>query len=372
MDILIGGDFAPVLRVKSLVESGNFDFFSELKTEASRVDFTIINLESPIVELQDNPIIKVGPNLVSPVQTIDALKYAGINIVTLANNHTFDYGESALMRTIDLCGQANIATVGAGVNLDNASQNLYIEKDGIKIGIISCCEHEYSIAQKNLAGCNPLNPIQQYYKIQEARQHADFVIVIVHGGHERFQLPSIRMQETYRFFIDIGADVVINHHQHCFSGYEEYKSKMIFYGLGNLNFDTVNPESETWYQGYMVKLHFNEKMDYEILPYEQCISDSVNTHFLPKDTYDRKLNELNDIIKDPQELSECLNSYYKRESSYIESIFDYYTNRWLKAFRKRNLLPTLLSKRKKSQIQNAIFCESHFDKVKYFFSRNKK
>lgn len=52
----------------------------------------------------------------------------------------------------------------------------------------------------------------------------------MHGGHEHYQLPSLRMQETYRFFIDAGADVVVNHHQHCFSGYEIYNNKYIFMG----------------------------------------------------------------------------------------------------------------------------------------------
>ena len=87
---------------------------------------------------------------------------------------------------------------------------------------------------------NPLLPIQQFYKIQEAKENADYVLVIVHGGIEHYQLPTSRMIETYRFFIDAGADAVVNHHQHCYSGYERYKSKPIIYGLGNLLFDNPN------------------------------------------------------------------------------------------------------------------------------------
>ena len=101
---------------------------------------------------------------------------------------------------------------------------MYKRKDGETLAIINCCEHEFSIADDDSAGANPLNPIQQYYKIKEARLNADYVLVIVHGGHEMYQLPSLRMVDTYRFFIDAGADAVVNHHQHCFSGYETRRS----------------------------------------------------------------------------------------------------------------------------------------------------
>lgn len=366
--ILIGGDFAPTLRTKELVNNGDFDFLSEIKMQSAQSDITIINLECPIVSDTDKPISKVGPNLDCPPQTIEALTYAGIDIVTLANNHSLDYGSSALMRTIELCNNANIKAVGAGQNLSDAEQILYVNKNQTRISIISCCEHEYSIATDKTAGANPLNPIKQYYKIQEARKNSDYVIVIVHGGHERFQLPSIRMQETYRFFIDAGADVVVNHHQHCFSGYEEYKSKLIFYGLGNLSFDTKNHEAESWYQGYMVRLNLDNRTRFEILPYTQCTPDSVNTHFLPTGTYDNKLNALNEIIASPKLLHDKLYSYYEQENEYIQSVFDFYSNKWLKALRRRKYIPSMLSHEKMKHIHNFLFCESHFDKVKHFFN----
>jgi poly-gamma-glutamate synthesis protein (capsule biosynthesis protein) len=115
--------------------------------------------------------------------------------------------------------------VGGGTNLQEASKILYKKIDEKVLALINCCENEFSIATEVTAGSNPLNPIQQYYAIQEAKSKADYVLVIVHGGHELWQLPSPRMQETYRFFIDAGADAVVNHHQHCYSGYEIYKKK---------------------------------------------------------------------------------------------------------------------------------------------------
>lgn len=161
---------------------------------------------------------------------VDAVKYAGFDVCTLANNHILDYGTTCCLDTKRLLEEDGIKTVGIGENLSRAADILYLKKENETLAIINCCEHEFSIATEETAGANPLNPIQQYYKIQEARQSADYVLVIVHGGHEYYQLPSPRMKETYRFFIDAGADAVINHHQHCYSGYEEYKGKPIFMG----------------------------------------------------------------------------------------------------------------------------------------------
>lgn len=79
------------------------------------------------------------------------------------------------------------------------------------------------------------------------------------------------MQETYRFFIDTGADAVVNHHQHCYSGYEIYHDKPICYGLGNFCFDEDGRRECFWNEGYLVKLDFvNENIDFELIPYTQC------------------------------------------------------------------------------------------------------
>ena len=75
-----------------------------------------------------------------------------------------------------------------------------------------------------------MNPISIYYDLLEARKNADIIICITHGGHEGYNLPSPRMQSLYRFSIDCGADVVVNHHQHCYSGYEQYHNGYIFFG----------------------------------------------------------------------------------------------------------------------------------------------
>jgi poly-gamma-glutamate capsule biosynthesis protein CapA/YwtB (metallophosphatase superfamily) len=68
-------------------------------------------------------------------------------------------------------------------------------------------------------------------QIKEAKATHDKVIVIVHGGHEYYNLPSPRMQKQYRFYADQGADFVVGHHTHCISGYEVYNGVPIYYSL---------------------------------------------------------------------------------------------------------------------------------------------
>lgn len=364
--ILVGGDFAPKQSVaKSLIDN-DLSFLNELKDLASKNNYCIINLESPITDVDDQPITKFGPNLQAPKETVTALKYIGVDMVTLANNHILDYGESALLRTKLLCESSGIKTIGVGRNIIEAQQSHIIMLKGKRIGIINCCEHEYSIASKVSAGANPLNTIAQYKAIQNLKDNVDYIIVIVHGGHERFQLPSPRMCETYRFFIDAGADAVINHHQHCYSGYEFYNSKPIIYGLGNLIFENMtNADYANWHLGYLVSVNFDESdISIEIFPYKQCV-DGVNFKLLPKNAFDEEFKSLNNIITNEDILEQEINKYYGKILNYELSLLEPYTNKYLCTLKKRGLLPSFITRQFMLRLQNHIECEAHLDKLRF-------
>ena len=257
MKILIAGDFCQGYRVDALVKERRYGkLFDEVKPIIESADYSIVNFEFPVVLDKDaaRPIPKCGPNLEGTIESIEAIKYAGFKCCTLANNHILDQGEQCCLDTKNELEKAGVDTVGVGSNLSEAGEIFYKEIDGETLAIINCCEHEFSIATETSAGANPLNPVRQYYAIQEAKKKADYVLVIVHGGHEHYQLPSPRMKETYRFFVDAGADAVVNHHQHCYSGYDVYYDKPIFYGLGNFCFDEPQMRHCGWNEGYMVRL----------------------------------------------------------------------------------------------------------------------
>lgn len=366
MKILIAGDFCQIFRVDILVKEKRFgELFDEVKPVIESADYSIVNFEFPIVLDKDSakPIQKCGPNLKGTIESIGAVKYAGFKCCTLANNHILDQGEQCCLDTKNELEKAGVDTVGVGHNLSETANIVYKVINGETIAIINCCEHEFSIATDTSAGANPLNPIQQYYAIQEAKKKADYVLVIVHGGHEHFQLPSPRMQETYRFFIDAGADAVVNHHQHCYSGYEVYHGKPIFYGLGNFCFDDPNSRNGIWNEGYMVILSFDQqKIGYELVLYIQC--NEMPSVELVKDrtVFEKNIERLNAIIHDTKELKKRVDEYYSSTASSMLLMHQPYENRILNKLYRMHLLPSLVSKKRFLMLLNYINCESHHDK----------
>ena len=370
MKIIVAGDYCDHGRTSALIADSDFSsLFDEIKPVVENADFSIVNFEFPVVVNDAEPIEKFGPVLKGQRKAIDAIKYAGFNVCTLANNHILDQGEKACINTQTHLNEAFISTVGIGKDLDNAKRILYLESAGETIAIINCCEHEFSVASDDNAGANPLNPIQQYYAIYEARKHSDYVIIIVHGGHEMYQLPSPRMKETYRFFVDTGADAVINHHQHCYSGYEVYKSKPIFYGLGNFLFDWEGKRNSIWNEGYMVNLLFSKQkeLSFELIPYTQS-NEKPGVFMMnseKKEAFEHKVNELNKIIGNDILLKERWVHFASSSLKTYQSIFQPYRGRIMKSLFFRGILPTCIDKHTKCQIKDFLECESHFDRLIY-------
>lgn len=380
MNIIIAGDYCPQLRAEALIDKGDFEsVLGNVRDVLSKSDYSIVNFESTISKGNEKPIKKSGPNLQCSEKGIEALKWAGFDCVTLANNHFLDYGEQGVLNTIEACDKYSIETVGGGLNLQQVSQIYYKTVCGEKLGIINCCEHEFSIATECSAGSNPLNIIQQFYSIKESKSKADYVIVIVHGGNEHYQLPSPRMKEIYRFFIDAGADAVINHHQHCFSGYEVYKEKPIFYGLGNFCFDHPTNRNGIWNEGYMVELSLtrNSKVGFVLWPYVQC-NDNANIELLKDDkkqVFEERIKVLCGDILNDRLLKEKYEKWVEGGRKWIMSLFEPFITRLARGLYYRNLCPSFLKGERLYLLENYLFCEAHFDQVKYVLStieRNKK
>lgn len=366
MKILIAGDYRPDNRVTNLFNNKDFEaIFREVKQQTSKADYSIFNLEAPVVVGDVKPITKSGPNLRCDENGIEAIKWAGFDCATLANNHFRDYGDEGVKYTISILEKYGVDYCGGGSNLHMASKVLYKNITGKELSIINCCEHEFSIATETHSGSNPLNPIQQYYAIREAKDKSDFVLVIVHGGHEFWQLPSPRMKEVYRFFIDAGADAVLNHHQHCYSGYEVYKKKPIFYGLGNF-FYYSSQSSKLWEEGYMVMLDFDTDIKWHILPYKQNSGNGC-VNLLPLNSFDSRLKELNEIIGDDTALIAETQSFYSKSEKQLGILFEP-INPYFRKLQLRGLLPSLLGVEQKKIIKNYLNCESHRDKLLWWAS----
>ena len=230
-----------------------------------------------------------------------------------------DYGESGLDDTIKLLKSYNIDFTGAGENLNEASKIYYFEKNGIKVSIIAIAEKEFSIASLKEPGVAPLDMCHNYYQIKEAKENSDVLIVTMHAGNEHFPLPRPNLRKLCRLYIDLGVDLIINHHTHIPSAYEEYKNKKIYYGMGNFIFNLPG-KSDSWNEGYMVSIDVHTENNGEftlssnIIPYKQSInlngievlSGSKKLEFLDK------LNEINSLL-----LSDAL--YEKNWLDFCES-----------------------------------------------------
>lgn len=371
MKISVAGDFSPKHRVPPLLEAQDYErIFGDIKQVFANTDFNIVNFETTIPEAEARPIEKIGPNLSSHLNAVSALKWAGINVVTLANNHACDFGPQSLLHTIEQLDRAEIAHVGAGRNLDEANNILYINKHSETLAIINCCEHEFGIASATEAGTNPLDPIRQYNSIIKARENADYVLAIVHGGAEGFQLPTPRMQDTYRFFVDAGADAVINHHQHCFSGIEVYKGKPIYYGLGNFIFDYPT-RTKQWTEGIIATLDFTKNgVNHTYIPYIQF--DEIPGVKLPERTedFDNRIKYLSSIIADRSKLEALVADYFAQWKPIVKARLQPYSNRVLNGLYHRGLLPSLLTSGHIRMLQNMVNCETHRERLQYFLDNN--
>ncbi len=362
--VLIAGDYCPKDRVAKQIEDGNFHYvLGEVKPIAEDADFAIVNFETTVFVEGEKPIKKCGPNISCNSKAIDALRYAGFDCVTLANNHFADFGDICVGETLRQLDNKGLGRVGGGNNLYEALQILYKEINGERFAFLNYCEEEFSIATAEHGGSAPFDMSFVVPHVLEARKNSDYVIVIIHGGKEFYQLPTPRMKRAYRALVDIGADAVVNHHQHCYSGFEVYKDRPIFYGLGNFCFDFRNKKDEMWNEGYLVQLIIGDGLGFEIIPYKQCNGDATIELMNDEEKVCmlNKVMNLNAIIADDSLLEKEYQQFSQTFFRSMRMSLTPYTNRYLYSLCLRRLLPGFISKKRKLTLVDYVNCESWRD-----------
>ncbi len=368
MKLVVVGDLSLQDRAAKMAwDENQLDHaFAEVKKVVETCDHAIVNLESPVTN-STQPILKKGPNLKNNPTAFNIINYCGFDIVTLANNHLKDFGGKGVTDTLDHCKQHGLTVVGAGRTLDEARLPLIIKDDSISIGIINVCEHEFSVATRQSAGANPLDFPNLFEDIQELRKKVDKIIVIIHGGKEHYQLPTPRMKREYHLIADFGADVIVNHHQHCYSGYELYKGKPIFYGLGNFFFDEPKKRNDKWNQGLMIQLDVEkERIDFRLIPYEQCNNEPV-VNVRDDSSVAKQLEEINRVIADDEQLEAALGKLVEKEKRKLLFPFIPYRNHYLRALYNRGHLSARISKKDEVNIENVTSCETHRELLLHYF-----
>lgn len=370
ISINIGGDVFLGRRIEPIaIESPDSLIDKKVLEHFRDSNFNILNLESPLTTAgSQDQLIKTGPNLKASPDTIGVLRLLNTNLVTLANNHIYDYKEKGLSDTLQICESNDIATVGAGSDLRKASE-IFLKKIGeITIGIVNIAENEWCNANENRGGANPLNVIHNIRSLQNAKEKADVVILIIHGGHEYYHYPSPRMTELYRFYAEQGASIIVGHHSHCISGHEVYKEVPIYYGLGNFLFDNTT-NFEGWYEGIVLNIQIdaNKKIRCKLYPYKQD-KYRPGISFLEgadRTRLENHIEYINSVIADPQKLEQMFNLFVENRKKDVLSIFStsYFVNHryFRSAIRKAGLEPLFLRRSQLKSVLNYFRCEAHRD-----------
>ena len=186
-------------------------------------------------------VFREDPELVSVLQDMS------MDIVSLANNHALDYGQDALLDTMETLKNVGIEYVGAGADYNEAKALKMVEVKGKKLGFLAA-SRVIPTTSWNAGSSTPgmftcYDPTGLLKAIQEAKGSCDVVIVYLHWGEERKDYPEDYERQLGKDCIDAGADLVLGSHPHILQGFEFYKGKAICYSLGNFLFlrttDTV-------------------------------------------------------------------------------------------------------------------------------------
>jgi poly-gamma-glutamate synthesis protein (capsule biosynthesis protein) len=204
-------------------------------------DLTVGNLECVVADsgtrIDKNYTFRADPG---------AIPYLAryFDAVSLANNHTGDFGHTALIETMYRLQRANLPFFGAGLNGEEAHTPWVVEKNGIKIAVLGYNEFPPRAfkAGPKTPGCAWSEDEKVVADIRAIRPRVDVILTFMHWGEEYRLEPDERQKSLARKMIDAGADVVIGNHPHVIQGHELYKNRLIVYCLGNFVFDEWKDE----------------------------------------------------------------------------------------------------------------------------------
>jgi poly-gamma-glutamate capsule biosynthesis protein CapA/YwtB (metallophosphatase superfamily) len=233
-----------------MLSTGNLLYsFERVKHIFDAADYTVGNLESAVGDIGE-PAPKRYP-LQSPPEAAQSLVLAGVDLVSLANNHAMDYGPAALLHGIDLLHQAGVATVGGGADDVAAHAPHITEIGGLTVAFLGYVhvpveasthfDTQTWTATADEPGLAWAEPERIQADVAAVRPEVDLVVVILHSGYEYIEEPSEPQVAAARAAVDAGADLVVGHHAHILQGIHNYRHGVIAYGLGNFVFNIDGP-----------------------------------------------------------------------------------------------------------------------------------
>lgn len=226
-------------------DTPRFDAFDQISSIFNKSDIVVANLEGPLYN--ENHSVPGKCTIRGNTSWAAILKKAGVSIVSLANNHMMDHGESGLFSTISALKEENIEYVGAGDNIREASKPLFKEVNGYRIAFLartSVIVTSPSCAGENTPGVAFLCLEELLDTMRDCRNKADLVILLMHWGLEHYEYPNPEQRAIAKSLIGAGGDIVIGHHPHVLQGFERLGDGVVAYSIGNFLFNDFEWEVE--------------------------------------------------------------------------------------------------------------------------------
>lgn len=235
--LVAGGDVMLASGVGNMIAQHGPDYpFEKIRPLLFSADITFCNLECAI-STRGHPVEKQFRFRARP-EAVHGLTFAGVDVVSLANNHSLDYGPAALGDTLEILDQQGIIYVGAGRNRQQAEQLKILERKGLKVGFLAFAgfisegfalipgKPQIAVARDRLAEI-----------VARARLSVDVLIVSFHWGRELTTVPSEQQRRLAHTAVEAGADLVIGHHPHEVQPLVGYRRSFIAYSLGDFVFN---------------------------------------------------------------------------------------------------------------------------------------
>lgn len=232
---------------RAMREKGTLYPVAKVAEHLAAADLTFVNLESPI-GVKGKPLPGKQIWFRAAPEAVDLLKAAGVDGLTLANNHIIDYDTENFLETLERLDEAGIRYTGGGRNIVEARRPLVMKAKGIPVAFLGYSQFadlffdwnypRSFAATESVPGVAGINEEWLAADIAAARATPAMVVVVsFHWGEEFQNYPTEEQKRLARKAIDLGADLVIGHHPHAIQGLEIYKGKLIAYSLGNFIMD---------------------------------------------------------------------------------------------------------------------------------------
>eukprot|EP00794_Sanderia_malayensis_P016832 gene16832-18530_t len=251
--LIFVGDISFAGPVKYFVEekqSCDYPFlFKNVKDQLSKADFRVGNLECALLsnnntaadaDLERKLIVHSCSD-----RSIEGLKYAGFDLLKLANNHFSDFGVTGMRSTIRALESAGIGHVGVADSKKNFRQEPVVKIiNGVRIGFLAYCQQKEGCERLYSRGPAVYNQLTARKEVKALKKSVDIVIVLLHWSKEYLPVPPKGVRDLAKSLYSVGADLIVGDHPHVVQGHECIKKTMVVYSLGNFLFLRTNTGGE--------------------------------------------------------------------------------------------------------------------------------